>query len=70
MDVGGNSIAMGHRRHGPHMVDMAVGKENGRGLQPMLANGVLNSPDRILARIDDEAWLTRTARDDVAIRRP
>ena len=70
MDVGGDSIAMGHRRHGPHMVDMAVGKENGRGLQPMLANGVLNSPDRILARIDDEAWLTRTARNDVAIRRP
>ena len=70
MDVGRDPIAMRNRRDGPHMIDVAMGEENRRRLQTMIADSLLHSPDGILARIDDEAWLTGTARDDVAIRRP
>ena len=60
-------LAAAHRRHRVDVVDVTVGEEHRRRLEPVgdehLSQGVLH-PD---ARVDDEALLPRRVGDDVAV---
>ena len=49
------------------MVEMAVGEQDRHWLQPVLARKLVNPPLCVLARIDDDAFLTRRGRHEVAV---
>ncbi len=66
VDVG-RELTAADRRHGEDMVDVPVGEEHGRGLQPVLREHLaqrLLDPD---PGVDDEALLTGSIRQDIAV---
>ena len=57
-------------RHGPHVVDVAVGEQHGDRLEPVFADDLGDAVGRILAGVDDHALGAGTRRHDVAVRGP
>ncbi len=54
----------------PHVVDVAVREQDSDRGEPVLADGVLDALDRVLARVDDDALLPRRGRHDPAVGAP
>ncbi|GHF87893.1 hypothetical protein GCM10018787_40700 [Streptomyces thermodiastaticus] len=52
------------------MVDVAVGEDDGDGLEPMLAQRFLDAVGGLVARVDDHALLTGGGGDEIAVRPP
>lgn len=52
------------------VVDMAVGEDDGDGLEPMLLQRFLDALGGLVARVDDHALLTGGGGDQVAIGPP
>ncbi len=67
VDPGGDVTGAAHGHDGPHMVDVTVGQQHRDGLQPMLAQEVVDALDGVLTWIDDHALLARSGSDDVAV---
>ncbi|CAM5469188.1 hypothetical protein SBADM41S_02265 [Streptomyces badius] len=60
--------ADGHDRG--HVVDVAVGENDGDGLEPMLLQRFLDTLGGLVARVDDHALLTGGGGDQIAIGPP
>ena len=70
VDVRGGVVAAGDRRDAPHVVDVAVGDEDGDRLEPVLAHHLVDAVGGVLAGVDDDALGAGAGRDDVAVGPP
>ena len=59
-----------HRDDRGDMVDVAVGEDDGDGLEAMLPERFLDALGGLVARVDDHALLTRGGGDQIAVGPP
>ncbi|GLP72617.1 hypothetical protein TUSST3_92340 [Streptomyces sp. TUS-ST3] len=52
------------------MIDVAVGEDDGDGLEPMLPERLFDSFGGLVARVDDHALLTGGGGDEITVRPP
>lgn len=67
MDPYRNVIKRGNFTGGPHVVEMAVGDEDGRWLHIVLADHGLDPVDSFHPRVDDDAFSARVSGHEIAI---
>ncbi len=70
VDPGGDVVRPAHRDDRGDVVDVAVGEDDGDGLQPMLLQRFLDPGGGLVARVDDHALLTRGGGDQVTVGPP
>lgn len=70
VDPGGHVVRPAHRDDRGAVVDVAVGEDDGDGLEPMLPERVLDSLGGLVARVDDHALLACGGGDQIAVGAP
>src|ERR1700722_1269802 len=67
MDIGRYARRSADRGDRPHMVEMTVREQHRGGLQPVLSQDLLDPRLGVLARIDDDALLAGSGRDNLTV---
>ncbi|EGJ78633.1 putative hydrolase [Streptomyces sp. Tu6071] len=70
VDPGGDVVRPADRDDRGDVVDVAVGEDDGDGLEPMLRERLLDPRGGLVARVDDHAFLTGGGGDHVAVGPP
>ena len=70
VDPGGGVVGARDRGHRPHVVDVAVGEQDGDGLEAVLADDLGDAGGGVLAGVDDHALRAGAGGHDVAVGGP
>ena len=70
VDPGRDVVRAAHRDDRGDMVDVAVGEDDGDGLEPMLRERLLDALGGLVARVDDHALLTGGGGDQITVGPP